>query len=126
MNLTPKTLETMKKQFKVTTHHTVFIDSYENGEGKQVNFYTIDSEVKAETPREAIENHFNNVIYLPFDFNKAEISEDKECIFWSCLVDEDNGHAQLSQIEKWKKGEKELYSNNIEIMVSEIIPTKFD
>lgn len=116
----------MKKQFKVTTYHEVYIDSYENGEGKQVNFYTINSEVKAETPREAIENHFNNVIYLPFKFEEAEVNEDKTIMFWSCLVDEDNGHAQLSQIEKWKKGEKELYSNNIDIMVSEITPVKFD
>ena len=50
MNLTPKNLETMKKQFKVTTYHNVYIDSYENGEGKHVNFYDITSEVKAETP----------------------------------------------------------------------------
>jgi len=116
----------MKKQFKVTTLHTVFIDSYENGEGKQVNFYVIDSEFKAETPKEAIENHFNNVIYLPFKFDEAETSEDKTVLWWSNLVDEDNGHAQQSQIEKWKKGEKELYSNNIEIMISEIVPLKFD
>lgn len=116
----------MKKQFKVTTHHTVYIDSYEQGEGKQVNFYTVDTEVKAETIREAAEHHFNNTIFLPFKFEQAEANEDKTVLWWSNLVDEDNGHAQQYQIEKWKKGEKELYSNNIEIMISEIVPLKFD
>jgi len=71
----------MKKQFKVTTFHTVHIGSYENGEGKQVNFYSIDTEVKAETIREAIEHHFNNTIFLPFKFEEAETNEDKTVMF---------------------------------------------
>ena len=114
------------KTFKVTTIHNVYIDSYNEGEGKHVNSYDIESIVKAETIREAVEHHFNNTIFLPFNFEQADTNEDKTVLWWSNLVDEDNGHAQQYQIEKWKKGEKELYSNNIKIMISEIVPLKFD
>jgi len=114
------------KTFKVITIHNVYIDSYNEGEGKHVNSYDIESIVKAETIREAVEHHFNNTIFLPFNFEQADTNEDKTVLWWSNLVDEDNGHAQQYQIEKWKKGEKELYSNNIKIMISEIVPLKFD
>mgnify|MGYP003508894439 CR=1 FL=1 len=114
------------KQFKVTTNHTVHIDSYEQGEGKQVNFYTIDSVIKTDNIQLAVENHFNNVVYLPFQYSNADYNEDKTVMFWSCLVDADNSEPNTSEIEAWKKGEEELYSNNIDIMVSEIVPLTFD
>jgi hypothetical protein len=114
------------KTFKVTTYHTVYIDNFEQGEGKQVNFYTIDSEQKAETIRQATEQHFNNTVYLPFEFDKADKNEDNTVMYWSNLVDADNNEPNKSEIEAWKKGEEELYSNNIEIMISEIVPLKFD
>lgn len=113
------------KKFKVTTIHSVYIDNFEQGEGKQVNFYTLDSEQKAETIRQAIEQHFNNTVYLPFEYESAEISEDKISMYWSNLVDEDNAEPSTYDVEKWKKGEKELYSNNIEIMIEEITPIRF-
>jgi len=116
----------MKKQFKVTTHHIVFIDSYEQGEGKQVNFYTLDSIIKTDNIQLAVENHFKNTVYLPFEFNKADKNEDNTVMYWSNLVDADNSEPNTSEIEAWKKGQEELYSNNIEIMVSEIVPLKFD
>tara|TARA_R110000868_G_scaffold409072_1_gene693858 strand:+ start:575 stop:925 length:351 start_codon:yes stop_codon:yes gene_type:complete len=116
----------MKKQFKVTTIHTVYIDSYNEGEGNYVNSFDIESTQKTETIREAIENHFNNTIYLPFNFEHAETNEDNKVMYWSNLVDEDNNEPSKYDIEKWKKEEKELYSNNIEIIISEIVPLKFD
>jgi hypothetical protein len=110
------------KKFKVTTEHTVYIDSYTEGEGKQVNLYDLQSTQRTETPREAIQNHFNNTVFLPFDFDKAEISEDKALIFWSYLVDEENGEPYPHDLEEWKQGKKELYSNNIIISIEEITP----
>ncbi|MFY8248277.1 MAG: hypothetical protein ACOVJ5_01090 [Gloeomargaritales cyanobacterium] len=110
------------KKFRVTTEHTVYIDSYENGEGKQVNSYDLNSTQRAETIREAIQNHFNNTVYLPFDFDKAEISEDKTVIFWSCLVDEENEEPYTHDLEEWKQGKKELYVNNIIVSIEEIKP----
>jgi hypothetical protein len=56
---------------------------------------------------------------LPFDFDKAEISEDKTLIFWGCLVDEENEEPYPHDLEEWKQGKKELYSNNIIILVNE-------
>lgn len=114
------------RKFKVTTSHTIYVDSYEQGEKNQVNYYTMESIQKTETVREAIENHFNNTVYLPFNFDKADTNEEKDAIFWSNLVDENNAEPSQYDIEEWKKGEKELYSNNTTIFIDEIISLKFD
>ena len=108
------------KTYKVITQHDVYIDSYENGEGKHVNFYQLISELKAETPREAIQEHFNNTVYLPFDCDKAETNDEGDTMYWSNLVDENNDEPSAHDIEQWKKGEKELYSNNSYIKVQEL------
>ena len=109
------------KTYKVITQHDVYIDSYENGEGKHVNFYQLISEHKAETPREAIKMHFDNTVYLPIDIEVAEVNEEGTAIHWSNLVDEKNGEPAKYQIEEWKKGEKELYCNNSCITVQEVV-----
>lgn len=108
------------KTYKITTQHDVYIDTYENGEGKHVNFYTLTSECNALNYQDAILNHFNNTVYLPFDFQHAEINKEQNLIFYSHLVDEENEKPSNYDIEKWKKGEKELYSNNI-IISAEIL-----
>lgn len=114
------------RKFKVTTSHTVYIDSYKQGEGKHVNFYTLKSEVITHTIQEAIQEHFNNTVYLPFDYSKCDADEANEAIFWSNLVDENNEEPSKYDIEKWKKEEKELYSNNSYITIHELIRLKFD
>jgi hypothetical protein len=113
------------RTFKVTTSHNVFIDDYENGEGKQVNFYQQTSEQNAESVKTAIENHFKNVIYLPFNFNETDTNEDKTVMYWNALVDENNEQPHEGDIERWKKGTRDLYSNNIDIEVKELINVTF-
>lgn len=114
------------KTFKVITDHIVNVDSYVNGEEKQVNSYITRSEQKAETPREAIEKHFEKELYFKFDFDKADTNEEKTAMFWSNLVDEDNGEATEGDIKAWKEETRVLYSNSTYITVSEIVPVKFD
>ena len=105
------------KTYKITTQHDVYIDTYENGEGKHVNSYTLTSECKALNYQDAIIKHFNNTVFLPFDFQHADIDKEQNLIFYSHLVDAENLEPYKEDIEKWKKGEKELYSNNIIISI---------
>jgi hypothetical protein len=113
------------KTYEVTTTHTVYIDDYVNGEVDQVNHYQQTSKQKANSPREAIENHFNNTLYLPFNFDRAEPNENNEILHWSNLVDENNEQPTTGDIERWKNGTRELYANNIQIAIKELTTIKF-
>lgn len=113
------------KTYKVITQHDVYIGSFTEGEGKHVNFYQLISEHKAETPREAIEQHFNNTVYLPFKFDEAETNEEGDTMYWSNLVDENNEEPSAHDIEQWKEGKRELYSNNQHITIKEVVGINF-
>jgi hypothetical protein len=108
------------KTYKITTIHDVFIDNYENGEGKHVNSYDLTSECKALTVQDAIINHFNNTVYLPFDFQHADIDKEQNLIFYCNLVNVDNEDPTEHEREEWKKGKIELFANNIIITAQEL------
>jgi|LakMenEpi03Aug12_release.lakeMendotaPanAssembly.Ray.scaffolds.fasta_scaffold1854133_1 hypothetical protein len=113
------------KTYKITTEHNVFIDNYENGEGKSVNFYILTSECKALTVQDAIINHFNNTVYLPFDIQYADIDKEQNLIFYCNLVNVDNEDPTEHELEEWKKGKIELYSNHIVISAQELTKVIF-
>jgi hypothetical protein len=46
-------------------------------------------------------------------------------MYWNALVDENNEQPHEGDIERWKKGTRELYSNNIDIEVKELINVTF-
>ena len=110
------------KTFKIISHHNVFIDSYEEGEGEEVNYYTEKAEVKAETVNEAIQQYFDETLCYSFDFKHAAIDEENNnVLYYSNLVDAENCEASESEIEKWKQNNLTLYSNTIQIEVYELI-----
>jgi hypothetical protein len=113
------------RTIQVTTQHEVYIDDYKQGELNRVNSYNIESVYKCLTIEDAINNHFANHLYLPFEYKNAEKSEDKKAMYWSALVDENNETPNIYDIDKWKEGKKELYVNNIYITVSEIVNLTF-
>lgn len=113
------------KTYKVITTHDVYTDDYENGEGEHVNFYQMDSIEQAETPREAIQKHFNKTLFLPINIEEAEANEEGTALLWANLVDEDNMKPSKHQLEEWKKGKLTLYSDHIEIRVKELTDIKF-
>lgn len=113
------------KTFKVITTHDVYTDDYKNGEGKHANFYEIDSTEKAETPREAIQKHFNKTLFLTINIEEAEANEEGTALLWANLVNEDNTEPSQYQLEEWIKGKLILYSDHIEIRVKELTDIKF-
>jgi hypothetical protein len=113
------------KTYEITTTHDVYTDNYEDGQTKHVNWYQQTSKQKANSPREAIENHFNNTLYLPFNFDRAEPNDENTILYWSNLVDENNEQPTTGDIERWKNGTRELYANNIQIEIKELTTIKF-
>jgi hypothetical protein len=117
-------------QYKITTHHNVYVDSYEQGEGEYANGYTLGKTIVAENPRDAIQKYFEEHLYYKFEFINAYIhheeeedeTEYKNTLNYSVLVDEESEEATNEQIELWKERKKVLYSNNISLFIEQLIP----
>ena len=114
------------KNFKVTTNHDIYEDSYENGEEENVNNYIVTSEQKAENAIEAIKKHYENELcYSDFKKEFAGFEDGDDSLHYSNIVDEDNYEATNEQIDKWKKNKIKLYANNMVFTVYELIKQKF-
>ena len=109
------------KNYKIKSVHLIYIDSYEEGEVEQVNYYTLKSEIQANDIKEAIQKYFENVLYYKFDFANCSVSDNKKVLNYSVLCDSENCEASQKEIELWKKGKLTLYSNNIEIEIFEMV-----
>lgn len=110
------------KNYKINTEHTIYVDSYTEGEQEYVNGYSLSEVIKADTVREAIEKYFYSVLCLPFTFEDAYIDdENTEVLHYSSLVDEENNKPTDRDIENWKEGDKTLYNNNIFLTVQELV-----
>ncbi len=116
------------KNYIIKTSHEIDIHSYNEGQGKNVNYYQEESQIKARTPREAITQYFENVLYYTFEFDNAYIiheeegGENENTLFYDVLVDDESIEASQNQIELWKKGEKTLYNNRIYLSIYELTP----
>ncbi len=105
-----------KKKFFIETLHSVYVDSFEDGEQENVNYYKLNGFISAGTTKQAIEKYFENVLFYNFKFEDCDIYDG--FLNYSVLVDVENSEATKSDIELWKKGEKTLYSNNISLSIS--------
>ena len=112
----------MENQFKyfVKSSHDIFEDSYENGEGKQVNSYRMEAHILGDSPIEALERYSSRI--LGYELDAEDIDHENTGIFYAnFLVDKDNLQASPEQVEKWKKGEIMLYSDVINFEIFELI-----
>lgn len=116
------------KNYIIKTNHEIEKDEYKNGLTDYVNSYNLEEKIQAETPREAIEKYFDNVLYYNFTFENAYIfhlegdGDEKNVLAYDTLVDEESFEATESQKELWKKGEKTLYNNRIYLKIYELKP----
>jgi hypothetical protein len=103
----------------IKTSHEIEIDTYKEGLTNYVNSYSLKSEIKAATPREAIQKYFDDYLYYNFDIylsyilHEQEENEPTNVLFYDVLVDEENNEATESQKELWKKDKLTLYNNHI-------------
>ena len=114
------------KNYKITSIHDIYEDSYNEGELNFVNGYDLSKEVKANNLKEAVKTYFENFLYYSFDIKYADILENR--LNYSVLVDEEN--FQIGENEEiykqWKEDKVKLYSNNISIKVQEINDINLD
>lgn len=113
------------RNFQIVSDHTIYIDSFNEGEQEQVNYYELNANITAENPQKAIEQYFGRNLYYHFNIKSASKDDEKEnVLYYSVLVDEDNTEAFENDIELWKEGQKKLFSNQIRIEILELIPVK--
>jgi hypothetical protein len=112
----------MENQIKylVKSIHDIFEDSYTNGEGKQVNSYQMEDQIWAISPAQAIEKYSSKILGFDLDFENMETNSCDGSFWASFLVDKENFQASIEDVEKWKKGEILLYSNNIDFNIYEL------
>jgi hypothetical protein len=108
----------MKKLYYVSSFHSVYEDSFTEGESKFVNEFADNKVISAESALDAVKEYYNKVIYKPFRMDSVEIDECK--IYDSFMVDEDGALASEFDEEMWKKEERVLFSENIDIEVYEM------
>jgi hypothetical protein len=121
-----KKLNNMKK-FIISSTHEVYKDDYNEGETDYVNGYSLKSKIiNSETTKEAIQKYFEDELYYKFNVDYAyidheeDIDASKNTLHYSVLVDNENSEASEYEIELWKKGELELYANNIFLTIHEL------
>jgi len=103
----------------IKTSHEIEINNYNEGLTKHVNSYTLKNEIKAATPREAVQKYFDEYLYYSFDIKNAYILHEEEeneptnVLFYDVLTDEENNEATEKQRQLWKKDKLTLYNNSI-------------
>jgi hypothetical protein len=88
----------------------VFEDDYNEGEGEQVNSFSEKVNKSFASGEELLKYISKNVLYKDVKKEYYSIMDDDGRIVTSILVDENNSAASENEIEKWKKGDKKLYS----------------
>ena len=114
------------KTYIVKSYHDIFVDDYKEGEGKNVNSYTLSGEVRADTPKEAVNIYLNGNLGYNLGFENCEVCPaEKGLVQTSCLVDADSLQPSEQVVKMWENGEAILYANNIQIYVYELKEVTF-
>lgn len=110
------------KTYKINSCHTVHEDSYKEGLQDHVQTYSLEAEIKANTPQEALQKYIEDFLcydYSPTDID-IDLDDDLICTGW--LVNEDNCTPTAKQVKQWKHGECILYANDVIFDIYEITP----
>ena len=109
------------KTYQIKSYHHINIDSYTEGELDCVNYYMLESSIRAESPREALEKYFDIELNYSFNYDDGEIYDTNDYFEYSVLVNHDNEEATPAEVEKWKDEKIILYINSISLKVFELI-----
>lgn len=112
------------KTFILKSGHAIYEDSYEQGEGKYVNCYDMESEITSEDASSAIKEYFKNHLHLNYDEDFRQVDEENSnVLFYSNLVDLDGYEVSEKDClyEDWKNGNAKLYSNNTWLKIYELV-----
>jgi hypothetical protein len=108
--------------YEASIMYIVHEDSYEEGEGEQVNSWDNnikDNTLKGLLQKVAREVNAKNYTMLDYQGNMNDYDWGTE-LWWNYLGDNHNNEASKMEIEKWKKDELQLYSVNAHIIISKV------
>lgn len=109
--------------YKITNEAAIYQNSWENGEGQQVNAWNISATIQANNALDAIKEFFVKHLYFSFDKEDAFFCEENStnCLQYSNLVDEDNNEIlpNSAKYEDFKNG-KNFYTANSFIRIFEL------
>lgn len=111
-------------QYHVFCSHDICEDSYTKGEMGSYNSWDEDDIISAETPMDAVITFYKKNLF--WDFVEGSADFDEGALFDSRLVDEDSQVASEQQIEDWKAGKIQLYSDNVRIDVKQLVPVNLE
>jgi len=111
-------------QYHVFCSHDICEDSYTKGEMGSYNSWDEDDIISAETPMDAVRAFYKENLFWDFKEEGALFDEGK--LFDSRLIDEENHEASERQIEDWKAGKIQLYSDNVRITVKQLVPVNLE
>ena len=113
----------MNKYF-IESFHEIFIDSYEEGEIEQVNYFKCEKIIQSDSPINALRKYYEQETAR--EFNEDELFTDEIYIHDSFLVDVNNYIATEKQIEQWKNNEIQLYSENVTFHIYKLETVKIN
>lgn len=113
------------KTYSIVSIHEVFEDNFENGEGKHINTYDLNEVIKADNVQDAINKYLEYTVFTELRFKDLEVSLCGNYLDGARLVDTDNANATDKEIESWKQGKIELFSEYIHINAFELIQVNF-
>jgi len=106
--------------YKINSMHDIYIDDYIKGELENVNYYTMEGIINANSPKDAIKQYFDEILGYKFKIEYADIVN-KNILHYSNLVDENSLEATEEEINQWEKSTKKLYSNNTTLRIYELV-----
>jgi hypothetical protein len=114
------------KHFYFNVNATIHQNDYEEGQGKQVNFWQLQEHVKAENLTLAIKKLFETRLYFAYKKEFAQVNDCNDSINnileYSNLVDNDNCEIleRDKKYQDWKAGKINIYSCDLSIEIFEL------
>lgn len=116
------------KKYQVQINTNVYEDSYSEGEGELVNWFTNDFAINSESPMSAVGEALGKLGYS-FSASLSDIDDENDNQVWySNLVNVDNIEVREGEAEydDFKDGKIDLYSANHSIYVYELVPVNLN
>ena len=116
------------KKYQVKINTDVYEDSYSEGEGDHVSWFTNTCIVESSSPMNAVGEALGKLGYS-FSASLSDIDDENDNqVHYSNIVDVDNVEVneQESQYNDFKEGKVNLYSANHSIYVYELVPVNLN
>lgn len=107
------------EMLNVKVYVDVYEDDYEQGEGKNVNSYTVDWLKDPNVLAKDLVKYLSNNLYISDNPNDYIIGDDG-VIHTDQLQDSEGSGASKGQIERWKEGKEKLYNAHFTILVTAV------